>query len=153
MNPHNLEPTVESVPPNADNVMNGEGEYLLLHATLANADCQNIGVLLFDPSSDRLYCRFRGDLDEFAGDETDWFKELPQYIPRIADELGGSDCLEWLESTLSNSLRISSRTRIAIDGCPDATVDRLYATNIRPAVLSFSLTQHSLKAAAGVFCR
>jgi hypothetical protein len=98
MNPHNLEPAVEPVPPKADNVINGEGEYLLLQAALGNTDCQNIGVLLFDPNSDTLYCRFRGDLDEFAGDEADWFKELPEHIPQIADELGGSKCLEWLES-------------------------------------------------------
>jgi hypothetical protein len=57
----------------------GNGEYLLMQSELPNANVQ-IGVLLLVADSDRLYCRFRRDFEEFAGDEAEWFKELPERL-------------------------------------------------------------------------
>jgi hypothetical protein len=132
-----------------------KGQYLLVRAALPNTSLQNIGVLLIDAGSDRLYCRFRRDVEEFAGDEADWFKELPDYISQSADELGAGKCVEGLESTLSNAVRISTRKCVLIEDCAATTVDRLYAKLIRPKVLPFRthLPQYTLEAAAGRFGR
>lgn len=132
-----------------------KGQYLLVQSALPNTTLHNIGVLLIDVGSDRLYCRFRRDFEEFAGDEADWFKELPDDISQSADELGAEKCVEWLESTLSNVVRISTRKRVLIEDCAATTVDRLYAKLIRPKVLPFRthLPQYTLEAAAGRFGR
>jgi hypothetical protein len=131
------------------------GEYLLVEAELPSASLQNIGVLLLDTKSDQLYFRFRRDFEEIAGEDADWFRELPEYILHMGKKLGGQQCIEWLESTLSNSLRISERKRVRIERSAIATVDALYAKHIRPKVLRFRthLPQYSLEAAAGKFGR
>ena len=151
-NPDNLD---NCVPQKAAPRMDAFGDYLLLQAELPNANLQNIGVLLLDTDSDRLCCRFRRDFQEFAGVEADWFNELPGYILQMSNELGGQKCLEWMESTLSNTLRISERKRVLIQKSATATVDVLYAKHIRPKVLRFRthLPQYSLEAAAGKFGR
>src|SRR5260370_23223359 len=48
------------------------GEYLVMSAALSDFN-DNIGVLLLDPSSDRLHLRFRRDFDE---EESDWLSVL-----------------------------------------------------------------------------
>lgn len=128
-------------------------EYLLVLTALPDANSQNIGVLLLDLDSDRLHCRFRRDFAEFAGEEADWFKELPDYILQTANNLGAQKCVEWLESTLSNTVRISKRERVPIADYAATTVDELYAKHIRPSILPFRthLPQYSLEAAAGKF--
>jgi hypothetical protein len=132
-----------------------KGEYLLVQSALPKTNIQNIGVLLLVPDTNRLYCRFRRDFEDFAGDEAEWFKELPEHIMQMAKELGAQKCLEWMESTLSNTLQISSRKDLTIQGDAVATVDRLYVAHIRPKVLQFRthLPQYSLEAAAGRFGR
>jgi hypothetical protein len=57
-----------------------KGQYLLVQAALPFTPLQNIGVLLIDIGCDRLCCRFRGDFEEFAGDEAAWFGELSDEI-------------------------------------------------------------------------
>jgi hypothetical protein len=46
-------------------------EYLVLQAALPSAKIENIGVLLLDAKSDRLYSRYRRDFEVFAGEEAD----------------------------------------------------------------------------------
>jgi Peptidase S24-like len=136
-------------PPRRDHT----GEYLVMLAALPKTNCQNIGVLLLDVDSDQLYCRFRRDFAEFAGAEADWFKEMPDYILEMAKQLGAQKCVEWLETTLSNTLRISARRHVRIADRAATTVDNLYAKLIRPNILPFRthLPQYSLEAAAGKF--
>jgi Peptidase S24-like len=135
--------------------VDSDGEYLLVQAELPNSNLQNIGILLLDPGSDRLYCRFRRDFEQFAGEEEDWFRELPDYISQTAIELGGKACLQRMESTLSGTLRISTREGVAIEGSAAAKLEGLYAIHIRPKILEFRthLPQYSLEAAAGKFGR
>ena len=66
-----------------------KGKYLLVQAALPNTNIENIGILLLDADSDRLYCRFRRDFEEFPGAESDWFRRLPDAVSTIANELGG----------------------------------------------------------------
>ena len=125
----------------------------MVQAALPNTNLHNIGVLLIDVGSNQLYCRFRRAFEEFAGDEADWFKDLPDDISQSADELGAEKCVEWLESTLSNAVRVSPRKRVLIEDYAATTVNRLYAKLIRLKVLPFRthLPQYTLEAAAGRF--
>jgi hypothetical protein len=129
------------------------GDYWLVFAALPSINSQTIGVLLLDVSSNRLHGRFRRDFAELAGDEADWLRELPDYILQIANELGAYKCVEWLESTLSNAVRISARKHVPILNCAATTVGELYAKHVRPNILPFKthLPQYSLEAAAGKF--
>ena len=89
-----------------------ERQYLLVQAALPGAGLHNIGVLLLDADSDQLYCRFRRDYEEFAGEEADWFRELPDCISRCAKERGAQKCVEWMEASLSNAVLVSARKGI-----------------------------------------
>jgi SOS-response transcriptional repressor LexA len=119
------------------------GQYLVVQAALPGARLQNIGVLLIDVAFDRLYCRFRRDR----------FNGLSDELSHIAKELGAGKCVEWLESTLSSAVRISTRRRVRNADCGAKAVDGLYRKHIRPKVLPFRthLPQYTLEAAAGMF--
>ncbi|HCG00426.1 MAG TPA: hypothetical protein DEV93_07750 [Chloroflexi bacterium] len=127
-------------------------EYLVVQAALPGTKIENIGILLLDVQSDRLYCRFRRDFEEFAGYEADWFEQLPAGISKQADVLGAQKCLEWMESTFSNAVRLSPR-RVALIEDYARALNSLYSTHIRPNVLRFRthLPQYSLEASAGTF--
>jgi hypothetical protein len=128
------------------------GEYLLLQAALPDAEVENIGILLHDPDADRLHSRFRRDFEALAGDEAEWFENLADEVSARSQELGGQNCLEWMESTLSQALRISPRFNVSVDNYYQ-TATRLYLKYIRPTILRFRthLPQYSLEAAAGKF--
>lgn len=130
------------------------GEYLIVQAALPNMNIENIGILLLDVDCDALYLRFRRDFEEFAGDEADWFEQFTNELPDRVTELGARRALEWMESTFSNTVQISPRTRILVEDYA-TTLHELYAKHIRPNVLRFRthLPQYSLEAAAGKFGR
>ena len=70
----------------------------------------NLGVLLFDPSSDRLESRLRQDPEALADPEdAEVIAELAEDFAMKIRELGGRRFLEYLEDNLSNVLRISAR--------------------------------------------
>jgi hypothetical protein len=129
-----------------------KGEYLLVQAALPDAEVENIGILLLDPDADGLHSRFRRDFEAFAGDEANWFENLPDEVSAKSQELGGQNCLESLESTLSHVLRISPRFKVPVNNYHQ-TVARLYLKYIRPTILRFRthLPRYSLEAAAGEF--
>lgn len=127
-------------------------EYLLVQAALPEAQIENIGILLLDFESEQLQSRFRRDFEAFAGDEAYWFENLADEVSAKSQELGGRECLDWMESTLSHVLRISPRFCIIVNNYHQ-TATRLYLKYIRPKVLPFCthLPQYSLEAAAGKF--
>jgi hypothetical protein len=131
-----------------------KGEYVIVAAALPGRNIANIGILLREIDTDRFHHRFRRDVTEFAGAESEWFEEMPSYIVAKSDDLGAGQCLEWMESTLSNALRISARKIVYFDDHAKA-VDGLYVEHIIPTVLHFRthLPQYSLEAAAGQFGR
>ena len=102
------------------------GEYLVLRADLPGVDPENIGILLLDSKANRLYCRMRRDMHEFAEVDADWFEHLADDIREKSQELGAQQYLAWMESTLSNILLISERERIPVDDF-EKTAARLYA--------------------------
>jgi SOS-response transcriptional repressor LexA len=130
----------------------GEGQYLVMEADLGGAKLENIGILLLDAGSNQLHFRFRRDLKEFAGNEADWFEQLPDDVRSKSLELGADQYLKWLELTLSNTLRISTRKSVLVDDL-DRTMNRLYAMHVLAQVLPYRthLPQFMLRAAAGGF--
>src|SRR5574340_583994 len=117
------------------------GEYALLHA-----DGRNIGVLLLDPSANRLWVRLREDWRE--QDDEDVFPLLEQDLASKAAEMGGQALLASLEDTLSNTLRITPRTKVGVDAFT-RQLDVLFVEPVAP--YDSHLPLWSLRVAAGNF--
>ena len=66
--------------------------------------------------------------------------------------MGAEKLFEYLESNLSNAIRITDREEVLVDDF-DRAVDRLYRKNVQSNVLEFRthLPKYSLRAAAGKF--
>jgi hypothetical protein len=85
-------------------------EYAVLQLALPDRPLQNIGVLLFEPSTGKLDVSFRDDWDEIAElEDAEVLVHLEDDFRTRIDELGGPAFLESLEDTLSNALRITPR--------------------------------------------
>jgi len=129
-----------------------KGEHLLVQVALPGIQTEDFGILLLDSNSDRLYTRFRRDCETWAGNEVDWVEGLGEEIFERSQELGGRKCLEWMESTLSHTVRVSDRVGVFVDNY-DQTIQQLYVKCIRANVLPYRthLPQFTLEAAAGKF--
>jgi SOS-response transcriptional repressor LexA len=129
------------------------GKYSVLTAELPGHGLLNIGVLLQDPETDRLYLRVRRDLDSLVdGQDYDVFSGLRNDLASQASEMGAEKLLEHLEDALSDSIRITNREPALVDEF-ERTLDRLYRRHIQSNVLEFRthLPLYSLRAAAGRF--
>ncbi|MBZ5623905.1 MAG: S24 family peptidase [Acidobacteriia bacterium] len=129
-----------------------EGTYVLLEACLPQRPPQNIGVFLMDANSGRAWIRLRGDYHDLADPEdAEVLEALPQDLENRIAESGAADCLESLEDSLSNVLRVSERQTVAVDAF-SRVLDRLYGEHVEKlAVDPFRthLPLYSLRAAAG----
>src|SRR5437868_6986306 len=86
------------------------GRYSILQAELPGHGLVNLGVLLQDPQSDALYLRFRRDLDSLVEEEDlEVLEALAGDLGRKADDLGAEKLVEYLETTLSASIRLTDR--------------------------------------------
>src|ERR1700676_4132360 len=102
------------------------GRYSIVQAEVPGLGFLNLGVLLEDPQSDALHLRFRRDLDSFASDEDlEVLEALAIDLAGKARELGAGKLLDYLETTLSGSIRLTDREEVLIDDFSRA-VDRLY---------------------------
>jgi hypothetical protein len=105
-------------------------DFLLLQYERPDGTLWPIGVLLFEPTTDRLHIRARSDV-RLADREDEQILRL--YLSQLIDDatsISGSAILEQLESTLSNSIRVSDRTAIyAYD--PQAVLDELATRHLR----------------------
>ena len=133
------------------------GQYSLLQADLPGHGLVNLGVLLQDPESDTLLVRFRRDLDTLVPEDHDEedlevLTALADDLSAKAEEMGAERLFEYLESTLSASLRITARQPVMVEDFSRA-VDRLYRQNVQSKVLEFRthLPRYSLQVAAGPF--
>lgn len=123
---------------------------MVLQAALPGAGTENVGVLLVDPSEDRLYARFRRDWAELAGEEAEVFEALEDDLRQKAREMGAAALLDYLEETLSNTLRASDRLRLQVADF-EARLNKLYREQVASRVLPFRthVPVVSLRAAAG----
>ncbi len=130
-------------------------ECFLVQASLPDTGIHNIGVLLLDNHTDRLFCRFRRDFESFAGDHALWLEQLGGFVSDKGNELGGRNCLTRCRTAFMGMLRISRPRPIRIWNYPTTTIDDLYAKYITATVEPFRthLPQYNLEAAAGKFGR
>lgn len=136
-----------------------KAQYLLVELALPARPPANLGVLLFDPSTDRLECKLRPDLEALADPEdAEVVCELAEDLAAKIRHMGGRRFLEYLEDSLSNVLRISERRSVEMRNF-DWTLQRLYDEQVRgvvrePAkIIPFvtHLPRYSLRAAASRF--
>ena len=91
---------------------------------------QPIAVLLLDIDADRLHVRARRDCRSVAGPEDARVLETALFdLAAEARQKDGSAILAELEDVLSNSIRLSGRTRLKVDDI-QATLDALYAQHV-----------------------
>ena len=113
----------------------------------------NLGVLLQNPESDTLLVRFRRDLESLADEEDlEVLAGLAEDLSAKAQEMGAGRLFEYLESTLSGTVRITDREPVLVEDFSRA-LDRLYRQNVPSKVLEFRthLPRYSLQVAAGPF--
>jgi SOS-response transcriptional repressor LexA len=128
--------------------------YSLLEIELPGRDLTPIGVLLADLESARAHVRLRRDWDRLAEDEADRevLEALEEDLRHKASDLGIGPFLDYLEDTLSMTLRITGRQAIEVEDF-DRALNRLYRENVQSNVIPFRthLPLYTLRAAAGKF--
>ncbi len=128
-----------------------QGEYSILDLALPGRQPESAGVLLLDPESDALHVLLRRDWQFIAPqDEAVVFSALQEDLELKAREMGGRRCLEFLEDSLSNVLRIGERSAVMVEDFRRA-LRRLYRQYVHATVQEFRthLPVYSLRAAAG----
>src|SRR5580704_16780828 len=91
-------------------------QFSIVQAELPGRGVVNLGVLVQDSQSDALYLRFRRDLETLAAETEDEdlvvLSALPEDLDQKAREMGAQALFEYLERTLSTSIRITDREPI-----------------------------------------
>ena len=136
-----------------------QGEYLLLELAMPGEPQRNIGVLLRDTDTGRLYLKILNHFEEIKDvEETEWLEALDQDFKAKIEEMGGDGFLRHLEDSLSNVLRLSARTAVTVDDF-ERTLARLYEEHVederreseQPQPFVTHLPLYSLRAAATKF--
>lgn len=90
-----------------------------------------IAVGLFDPSTDRLYMRFRPDLQNvISEEEIDVVGATEEHFLTLIAENGATETVGWMQETLSNFVRFDGPTIVERPSNLEATLDELYEQNI-----------------------
>jgi len=125
---------------------------MILTLELPGAGRKNAGVLLEDPSTDRLWVRLRRDWEEFAPEEAEVLAAMEYDLTAKAQEMGATQLLGYLEDTLSNTLLVTDRRDVVV-GDFERALARLYREHVQSTVRPFvtHLPRYSLAVAAGKF--
>ena len=129
------------------------GRYAVLSVELPGRGVLPAGVVLVDPSENRLYVRLRRDWNQIAGEEdAEVLQALAADLNAKAEENGAEALLRYLEDTLSNTVRIGERSEVLVEDF-DRAVDRLYRKQVAATPNRFltHLPRYSLQVAAGAF--
>ena len=130
------------------------GEYLLVELALPGEPVRHIGVLLRDTENGRLYSKIRRDADDAADPEDkELLEALDDDFQSKIQEMGGEAFLSSIEDSLSNTVRLSPRTAVAV-GDFARTLERLYEEHVEAAEVKRFVTHlplYSLRAAATKF--
>jgi len=131
-------------------------QFSIVQVDLPGKGLVNLGVLVQDSQSDTLYLRVRRDLEtldsEAEAEDLEVLSALAEDLDQKAREMGAEALFEYLEGTLSTSIRITDREPVLVEDFGRA-VDRLYRKHVQSNVLKFRthLPRYSLQAAAGKF--
>lgn len=131
--------------------------YSLLSVQIPGEEPLTAGVLLEDPSQNRLYIRIRRDWsrilpEHVVEDDVAIIESLEVTIQNVAQEMGAAEFLTHVEDKLSNVVLISDRKQVVV-GNFDRALGRLYREHVASTVQQFvtHLPRYSLAAAAGPF--
>jgi SOS-response transcriptional repressor LexA len=126
--------------------------YMILTSELPGEGPKNAGVLLEDPSTDRLWVRLRRDWEEFAPEEAEVLAAIEDDLTAKAQEMGAAQLLGYLEDTLSNTLLVTGRRDVVV-GDFERALARLYREHVHSTVRPFvtHLPRYTLAVAAGKF--
>lgn len=129
-----------------------QADLRLLELALPGKDTEVCGVLLFDPSEERLGVRLRRDWDALTSDENDLdvLELLEEDLRQKAAEIGSRAFLDYLEDTLSNTIRLSEPETVLMGGFT-STLNRMYEKHVPATVRKYEthLPLWSVRAAAG----
>ena len=112
---------------------------------------QNIGVLLFDPATNRLFKKLRTDWTGF--DDPEHLEALDADLDAKIAEMGGDALFRSFKETLSNTLRMTGPDQVTVSDFQTA-VNRLYEEHVqRTEIIPFvtHVPLYSLRAAATKF--
>ncbi|MFN7996721.1 MAG: S24 family peptidase [Bryobacteraceae bacterium] len=132
------------------------GEYVRLQLAQPGKPIHDIAVLLIDSAEDstRHALRFRQHWDDIADqDDLEYLDALEQDCRDTIDRLGARGMLESWEDSLSNILRVSDRSVVAVDSF-SRVADELfeqYVEKIQVQEFRTHLPLYTLRAAAGKF--
>ena len=129
-------------------------KFSLLQVALPSKAPVNIGILLLNPATDRLYKKLRRDWSSIAGPaNVEVLEALDEDFDVKIGEMGGEAFLHSLEDTLSNTLLITDRREVEVSDFRIA-LDRLFEEHVqRTEVIPFvtHVPLYSLRAAATKF--
>jgi len=131
-------------------------QFSIVQMDLPGQGLVNLGVLVQDSQSDALRLRFRRDLETLdpkaEAEDLEVLSALAEDLEQKAREMGAEALFEYLEGTLSTSVRITDRESVLVEDFGRA-VDRLYRKHVQSNVFEFRthLPRYSLQAAAGKF--
>ncbi len=125
-----------------------EGRYAVLEADLPESGLIPLGILLQDPETDTLHLRLRRDWWDIAGEEAEVLEELEDDLAAKASEMGAERLFEWLEDTLSGTVRISDRKAVLVRDF-GRTLNRLYSERVHST--NALIPRYTLRVAAGRF--
>src|SRR5437016_11559994 len=107
------------------------GKFSVLQLAQPSKAVQNIGILLLDPGSGRLYKKLRSDWSAIADPEyVEMLEALDDDFDMKIAELGADAFLRGLEDALSNVLRITNRVDVSVSDFRRA-LDRLYEEHVQ----------------------
>jgi len=126
--------------------------YSLLTVELPGQEPVTAGVLIEDPSADRVHIRLRRDWDLIAPQEAEVLSALEDDLSAQAAAQGAAQFFAQLEDTLSNTVRIGGRREVMVEDFERA-LGRLYRQHVDSQVQQFRthLPRYSLAVAAGPF--
>ncbi len=107
-------------------------QWVLFQVQAPGQELGPAGVLLLDSQTDQLYLAFRDLLgDEEDEDLTEIWAELAEDLRLKAQEMGGSQLLEWLEADASNTFQVSARRQVVgASADPSTAVDELFRLHV-----------------------
>src|SRR5262245_61819601 len=129
--------------------------FSLLQLALPAKPPVNVGVLLLDPVTDRLYKKLRRDWNSLAGaEDVEVLERLDEDFDIRIAELGGEAFLHSLEDTLSNTMLVAEREQVNVVSDFNTALNRLFEEHVqRTEVIPFvtHVPVYSLHAAATKF--
>jgi hypothetical protein len=112
-------------------------KWACLEAHLPDQSPMGVGVLLVEPSSDRLYIRIKPDWwnDLVDGEEGQIWEGLSEDLKLKAEQMGATEFLKWLEDCCSHSIRIGAIQNVDMRQ-PETCANALYREHIHASAIT-----------------